>query len=527
MSAIIAPLVEFGKQVMTQSTQGLIIALLISLLIGVIIGFYLRQSRINDLANALKQQQKRTEDIEQEHQRRLQEATAQLQRDYENQLADKIELYQAQYNEQLTQLDAEYEARLSMMGSGYQGANLGAPMAGDVSQETAAAIEQRIRKQYETRLKEAAQKIQQAYEHHLKDKLSETREALQKDYEQRLAEKIEHYQDQLEEKLAQATAVSSLTLGSEADPYTEAFPVGAVVPMAEASSPQQDVLKDELRAEYEQKLAEKIEHYQDDLAKRIEELEQEYEARFRMVQATQQNLSETIDPAQDQVLRAELEEHLKRDLENRFKQDYDQRLAQAIERYQDEMVQRTQELEQEYEARLQLVRQQYDQASQSPSAPLAEASPPDDQPLFKNFESDLSPELPAPPAEEIPFGFDAAITATIEDALFSDTAPGDNLVNELAFDLDQKTSTQPAALEGLDIDLSPSTQPPTAPVKTNELDLDELLTLGQGDAFPTDQIPLDDSGFDLDNLEALLNAQDDDDSSENLFDNLDDLSNLS
>jgi uncharacterized protein YlxW (UPF0749 family) len=110
---------------MPQSIQGIVIALLISLLIGVIIGFYLRQGRINDLSNAVKQQKKRTEDIEQEHAKRLQEATLQLQKDYEQQLAEKIELYQTQYDQQVSELESEYDARLSMAGPAAAGASRG------------------------------------------------------------------------------------------------------------------------------------------------------------------------------------------------------------------------------------------------------------------------------------------------------------------------------------------------------------------------------------------------------------------
>jgi len=145
--------VELGSQVMTQSTQGIIIALLICLLVGVIIGFYLRQSRINDLSKALNQQKKRSEEIEQEHEKRLKEATLQLQKDYEQQLAEKIELYQSQYDDQVNQLEGEYNARLSMMGpaaAGADPANLGAAVMGAGASPEAAAIEQRIRKQSST-----------------------------------------------------------------------------------------------------------------------------------------------------------------------------------------------------------------------------------------------------------------------------------------------------------------------------------------------------------------------------------------
>ena len=42
-----------------------------------------------------------------------------------------------------------------------------------------------------------------------------------------------------------------------------------------------DQLEAELRREYEQRLAEKIEHYQDDMDQRLQALEQEYEDRIK------------------------------------------------------------------------------------------------------------------------------------------------------------------------------------------------------------------------------------------------------
>jgi hypothetical protein len=74
-----------------------------------------------------------------------------------------MERHQAQAEEQRSQLEAEYLARQSMAE--------GSP----TPVEADPTIEQRIRKQYETRLKEAATKIQQAYEQHLQEKLVEAR----------------------------------------------------------------------------------------------------------------------------------------------------------------------------------------------------------------------------------------------------------------------------------------------------------------------------------------------------------------
>jgi hypothetical protein len=521
-------LVEFGSQVMTQSMQGIIIALLISLLIGVIVGFYLRQSRINELSKALKHQKKRTEEIEQEHEKRLQEATLQLQKDYEQQLADKIELYQTQYDQQVSQLESEYDARLNMMGPAMAGAYpevLGASAVAPGTEADAVAIEQRIRKQYETRLKEAAQKIQQAYEQHLKAKLNESREALQKDYENRLAEKIEHYQDQLDAQLAQMTPLPPMAMGAVA-PYPGPEPMATeAVPSTAAAFTQRDELEEQLRREYEQKLAEKIEHYQDDMAKRLEELEQEYEARFRMVQAVP---SETTVPAESAPAE-ENENQLREQLEERFRTEYEQRLAAAIERYQDDMVRRTQDLEQEYEARLQLIQQQMAAAplppEPEPGAPTVDSSRKEGSNFLGGTFTD-SPEegaLEASQEDMDLLGTASTDTAGVEEA---DGGGG----NEVAVGSESSAPMPSAGPDEspMDLSISEPAQPPTVEAPQEDaLDLDELLTMEQGDELVAEQASADDGSFDLDNLEDLLKEQENYDDSDDILNNLDDLSNLS
>lgn len=187
---------------MLQSIQGVLIALAIMLLLGIIVGFYLRQARINQLTEALKRSQQRQDDLERGHQQRLQEATQQLQQDYAAQLAEKMEVYQQKHEDQINRLEAEYQSRQTLTppeaateqvfspgptGYGNLGTLVGTP----------GEIEDQIRHQYETRLREVAAKLQQAYEQHLRVKLAEARDTYHQDYEKRLAEKIEHYQDQL------------------------------------------------------------------------------------------------------------------------------------------------------------------------------------------------------------------------------------------------------------------------------------------------------------------------------------------
>jgi gas vesicle protein len=274
---------------MPQLTQGLIVAGLIGLLLAVIVGYYLRQGQINELTETLQRSQKRQEDLAVEHEQRLRDATQQLQKDYEAQLAEKMEQYQIQLEEQRSRLESEYRARQSL--------------EGDALAEVDSLTEQRIRKQYETRLKEAAAKIQQAYEQHLQEKLAEARSYPQpEDNPQRLA---------------------SLTSGG-----VEATNLTA--------------LEQRLQAEYDQRLAERIAEYQDDMTQRMAQLEQEYEARLQMAQPT---ASPELVPSAN-----ELELNLRRELEASLREEYDQRLAAEIEHYQNQLTQRTQELEQSYEA---------------------------------------------------------------------------------------------------------------------------------------------------------------------------------
>ncbi|MFQ4135536.1 hypothetical protein PGN35_004380 [Nodosilinea sp. PGN35] len=294
---------------MPQLTQGLIIAGLIGLLLAVIVGYYLRQGQVNELTEALQQSQKRQEDLENEHERRLRDATQQLQRDYEAQLGEKMEQYQARLEQQRSQLESEYRARQSVIG--------GAPVDAD------STTEQRIRKQYETRLKEAATKIQQAYEQHLQEKLVEAQAQAQQDYDQRLAAAIAHYQDQSE--------VSQGQTPSE-------IPLGALVPEAAVAAgsgvPALAELEARLQAEYDQRLA---------------QMAQDYEARLQAAQERATGPS-ALEPSS-----AELELNLRREIEASLEAEYEQKLAEKIEHYQDELTQRTQELEQAYEARLQLL----------------------------------------------------------------------------------------------------------------------------------------------------------------------------
>lgn len=428
---------------MPQLTQGLIVAVLIGLLLAVIVGYYLRQGQVNELTEALEHSQRRQQDLEDQHDQRLREATEQLQKDYEAHLAEKMEQYQAQMDAQRGQLEAEYRSRQGLMG------NANAPSAAADS-----TAEQRIRRQYETRLKEVAAKVQQAYEQHLQAKLLEARSQAQQDYDQRLAEAIAHYQDQAQ--LAQSTSGVAL---------------GALVPEPSAAGESSDLAAVEarLQAEYDQRLSERIAEYQDDMAQRLAQLEQDYEARLQLAAAASPAPG-AADPSTE-----ELELNLRRELEAALRAEYEQKLAEKIEHYQDELTQRTQELEQSYEDRLQIM-----QASPPPEAP------------------------PGGTAEDL--DLDQAIAAANEIARVAGANTGFSTGLEFA---------QPQAPD---------------PADPGDQGLAALLNADL--ANEPDDFNLDsefDSEFDIESidLDALLNAAPPDAASDDLLDSLDDISDLS
>jgi hypothetical protein len=383
-----SPQVLFGRQIMTPSMQGIIIALLISLLIGVIVGFYLRQSRINELSDGLQQARKRNAELEQEHEQRLQEATQQLQQDYDRKFDEKVEQYQRQYEDEIARLKAQYASQGETSGAiGGIGTISPDDAYGPSPESTDVhyAVERRIRHQYEARLKEVAYKIQQAYERHLKDKLNESRDIIQQDYEQRLAEKIQYYQNEMEQRLAQSDteqAAQLRAIATDGDPAALNTGVAASATMVA-----------QLQEDYEARLAEKIEHYQDDYNRRVEELEREYQARVNLMSTPQPNAedmgiaSAASMPGEDMQV---VETRIRQEVEANLREEYERRLAESLEQYQYELGQRTQELEQ-LTSRLQP--EQPDNADMSFAAAMPEVPSPEPDPYTAaSFDTGVSEE---------------------------------------------------------------------------------------------------------------------------------------
>lgn len=463
---------------MPQLTQGLIVALLIGLLLAVIVGYYLRQAQVNELTEALQDSLRRQDGLEDQHEQRLREATEQLQKDYEAHLIEKMDQYQAQLEDQRSQLEAEYRSRQGLVGS--------TPPAADSSTEP------RIRKQYETRLKEVAAKMQQAYEEHLQAKLLEARSQTQQEYDHRLAEAIAHYQDQAQ--LAQSTRDIDL---------------GALVPESTAADETVDLaaIEARLQAEYDQRLAKRIAEYQDDMAQRLAQLEQDYEARVELAAAA------SSAPAVAEPSAAELELNLRRELEADLRAEYEQKLAEKIEHYQDELTQRTQELAQSYEARLDLIQ----------TSPASEASP-------EVEPGDLDMDLDVDLDQAIAAANDMARAA----GAATDLDPGLEMAqplepNPVAEPLEPNPIAEPLEPESIAEPLEPDPiAEPLEPSPTDPDDLGFANLLNDDLASDPDDFGLG-SFFDTDtiDLEALLSAAPPDPASDDLLDSLDDITDLS
>ncbi len=322
---------------MNSLTIGIIIALLIVFLVGILVGYALVKQRLNQQTEALKISQRRLTEIEQSHELRLREATAQLRRDYEKELAETIEHYQDQLSQKTVEMEQIYETRFRVL---QQGQPLAAPKPQVATMPTgidavpdapstatmpprrdriqptidapdapsAQPDRLQLKRQYEMRLKEAAQKLQEAYEKQLADHAKTTRSELQAEFEQRWTAQLAaseqafaERQAELEQALAeQAQALTdreqALTDLQPSPPTTESMFTGsfevptpsqimgtgdettmtlepgdypAVVQEAAAGNYTQaelnaqiQVATERLKAEYEQKLASQSEELQ-------------------------------------------------------------------------------------------------------------------------------------------------------------------------------------------------------------------------------------------------------------------------
>ncbi|PSN19740.1 hypothetical protein C7271_05710 [filamentous cyanobacterium CCP5] len=326
----------------------LVIAAILGIIIGAGIGWWLRQSRIDHLAEALQASHDHGKTLEREHERRLREATEQLLKDYEIQLAEKIERYQDHLEERIEAIEREYQGRFAVAAQGQRQAILddGNRVPLQAQSPAVHSLEAQIKQEYEQRLQTTSQKVQHAYEQQLQQELRDRKAELQHHYEARLAEKIEHYEHQL--------ASQKLQLEQEFDLRLQALTAGQEA-ATDFEAKQRATIEAECQAAYEQKLAEKIEHYQDDLSRRLDDLKAEYEGRL---QAAQPAISA---------------EEMEAAIAARLQTDYEQKLAEKIEYYQDDLSRRLADMQQEFEARLQLIQAQ----PSEPVSPAADTTPGD------------------------------------------------------------------------------------------------------------------------------------------------------
>jgi hypothetical protein len=339
---------------MTSSIQGIIIALLIAFLVGILVGYSLVQARARKQAEALKISQRRLEEIEQSHELRLREATEKLRRDYEAELAETIEHYQDQLSQKTVEMEQIYETRFQVLQQGdlsaqpqpLVGATLGArtgeempapnplPQRGTIEpvEDKPPALSQpellHLKKQYELRLKEAAQKLQKAYEKQLADHAKKARADLQAEYEKRLAEKLEEYELQFAERQAQLEAefanrqadlssaqsaiagnpeipTPSEIMGTGDDTTVTLPPPGPLGDNAQRSPAEQytsaqleariQEATEQVREEYEQQLASQLEEQKAEFEQRLQALEADYQQKMEELTASQQTPDSSLD----------------------------------------------------------------------------------------------------------------------------------------------------------------------------------------------------------------------------------------
>ena len=98
--------------------SGLFVGLTIGVLAATIV-YWLMQQRIEKLTSALQNNQRRLQQLENEHEIRLRSATDQLQSDYERQLAEKIEYYQDEQILRSELKEVDFETRLEVIERAY------------------------------------------------------------------------------------------------------------------------------------------------------------------------------------------------------------------------------------------------------------------------------------------------------------------------------------------------------------------------------------------------------------------------
>ncbi len=308
---------------MTLSLQVVIIAVLIALLVGILIGYTSVQGRLKRQSETLKENQTRLAELEASHESRLRDTTQRLRRDYEAELSKIIEHYQDQLSDKTLELKQTYETRLKVLEAGLiaptatsSALESNTPISAEPAEPLSKPEVLHLKRQYEMRLKEAAQKLQQAYEKQLAQHVKSVTADLQAEYEQRLTEKIEHYdqqfaarQTQLEQEYASRYSALNSAQSDNLSPG-EIMSTGRETTMTlqpqnqSAASPTSSVDIDarireatqQIRQDYERQLSTKLEEYQTKLDSRVQELEKDYRTRLDAIANMTPDHSPTIQP---------------------------------------------------------------------------------------------------------------------------------------------------------------------------------------------------------------------------------------
>lgn len=218
---------------MAANLQGILIvvlAVIVGIFVGVGLGYLWMQGRIDRQAATLKAQQQQLDDLEAAYEVRLRDTTQQLRQEYEAELATTIAHYQDQLAAKTTELQRTYETRLQVLQQGLTSSLAERSAVAPATSVAATASEQydseatpndsdtapvvkpqkdlqaqvaQIKRQYEARLKEAAQKLQSTYKHKLVEEATTVKAQLQVEYNRRLAEKVEAYEAQFKIRKAE------------------------------------------------------------------------------------------------------------------------------------------------------------------------------------------------------------------------------------------------------------------------------------------------------------------------------------
>ncbi len=318
---------------MTITLQGLIVALLTAFLIGLALGYTYLQTRWKRQSIALKESQRRIRELEQAHERQLQETRDRLRAEYEAEISATIEHYQDQLSRKTLELEQTYETRIQVLqqsaaaapdlqpaiaenlGNRFETALQGRPYALNEASLSApqpadAPLSQpellRLKRQYEVKLKEAAQKLQKAYERQLAQNAKNLRADLQAEYEKRLDARLQAKDQELADlraKMEQLRASPRDMMAADFAPSTPSQIMGVgdettvtLSPISQRPpSPQYiqeeieariQVVAEQMRQDYEQQLATQMEAYQAQVTRRLEELEAEYTQRLASMSAS-------------------------------------------------------------------------------------------------------------------------------------------------------------------------------------------------------------------------------------------------